>query len=701
MFQFSYLRIEARQMLRYTLKKTILIIMLLSSTILTAAKTSVSFSDPSGEKAFSATSTTMVYVDPHNITKDIDETFAVDIVVADVENLYGVDIPFQWDPSILEYVSHTAKIPVETYPDGILHQPGITIMDTADPTAGTYALAYACMNPAPVFDGTGIAFSMTFRVIKAGGCALEFSKNPITKLPLIQLSNNAGQPISYDSQDGYFETVGTSQASFTWQPQIGVVGKPTSFNASDSFTPGGTIVMYYWDFADGNKTASTSAEITHAFNDPGLYDVSLIVENDAGVNSSKTVEQVTIVASRNIEIMSISLSTSLAVINSTIQANVTVANTGYTTENSTLTAYYNTSATEWIMIDVADVVNLESGFIKMYSFTWDTTGVETEKYYVIKANATAVPCGNEADNTKISEPVYITLGAIHDLAVKTLRLQATHGNREFAVPVILGENVTLFVTIENLGSIPEQAFIVILSINNAHFWKWRIMEILSPGATKTLTWTWDKPAQPGGYNITAKALTRFDTNPQNNQLQQFLRVIDTPILNITYTPETLVVNQEIVLNASDSVHGDPNGQLTSYYWEIYAPGQELEEIPKYRSAESEISVSYTFIEAGNWTIVLRVEDSYGITYSETRTLTKAYRVIMTIRIKSVAGDVNGDGEVNIFDVVLAATQYYLDPENPGYDSVIVENADIALPYNGIIDLLDLVTIGYHYGEKFP
>ena len=161
-------------MLRCTLKITILVMLLfLSSTILIATKTNISLSDPSGEKAFSATSTAMVYVDPQNTTKDIDETFTVDIVVADVENLYGIDIQFKWYPSILEYVNHTAKIPVDTYPDGILHEPGILVMDDVDAVAGTYRVAYASMDPAPPFDGTGTIFEIVFHAKTNGTCVLE------------------------------------------------------------------------------------------------------------------------------------------------------------------------------------------------------------------------------------------------------------------------------------------------------------------------------------------------------------------------------------------------------------------------------------------------------------------------------------------------------------------------------------------------
>jgi len=618
-------------------KITVLAMMLfLTSTILIATKTNVSFSSPSGDGEIAATSEPLVYVDPENVMKNVSETFTIDVVIADIADLYGVDIQFKWDPLILEYVSHTAKIPVEDYPDGILHEPGITILDTADPVAGTYELAFACMDPAPVFDGTGIAFNITFTVIEEGGCFLEFPKNPTTGLPLIELSNKAGLPISYDSQDGRFETPGIPTAIFAWKPTIGVVGKPTIFNASESFAHDGTIVKYYWDFDDGNLINSTSAEITHVFNHSiftKIYSVSLIVEDNATVKSAPFVRTVTIVKSRNIEITSITLSSYKKQVNSTISVNALVTNNGYTNENFTLAAYYNTSATNWAKIDTEDVVNLGGGDETLYFFIWNTTGVEADKYYVIKVNSTVVPYEDETDNTKISEPAYITLEAIHDLAVTTLLLQATLGGDKFALPVIFGENALFTMSIENDGSVLEESYYVVVYSNGSSLNEWNITDALDAGAKKTLTYTWNSIPQHGLYNITVQVTVTDDNNTQNNQLQQMMRVIGKPILNITFTPETLVVNQETVLNASDSVHGDPNGQLTSYYWAIYAPGQELEEIPEYRSAESEISVSYTFTETGNWTIVLRVVDSYGITYIGTRDQTAAYRLTEMISVQ--------------------------------------------------------------------
>jgi hypothetical protein len=62
------------------------------------------------------------------------------------------------------------------------------------------------------------------------------------------------------------------------------------------------------------------------------------------------------------------------------------------------------------------------------------------------------------------------------------------------------------------------------------------------------------------------------------------------------------------------------------------------------------------------------------------------------------GDINEDHVVNILDVVLAGSQYMRKPTDPGYNSTIVSRADLAPPYNGIIDIIDMVTIIMHYGQ---
>ena len=120
---------------------------------------------------------TVVFVDPLEIILDemtVGQNFTISVKVFNVNNLYGIDLQFGWNSTVLKYVNHTKMIPVETYPDGILHSPTIPVHNDVDESAsmpgsapGTmYWLAEASMAPANTFNGTGIAFNMTFTVKK-------------------------------------------------------------------------------------------------------------------------------------------------------------------------------------------------------------------------------------------------------------------------------------------------------------------------------------------------------------------------------------------------------------------------------------------------------------------------------------------------------------------------------------------------------
>jgi hypothetical protein len=63
-----------------------------------------------------------------------------------------------------------------------------------------------------------------------------------------------------------------------------------------------------------------------------------------------------------------------------------------------------------------------------------------------------------------------------------------------------------------------------------------------------------------------------------------------------------------------------------------------------------------------------------------------------VKIK-IPGDVNSDGVVDIFDLVLASDAYGTQTGDPNYNP----EADIA-PRYGLVDIFDLVTIASHYGE---
>lgn len=69
-------------------------------------------------------------------------------------------------------------------------------------------------------------------------------------------------------------------ASFTDTPAQ--AGSPTSFNASASSDPEGTVASYHWNFGDGTTADTASPTTSHAYAAGGAYTVTLRVTDDEG-----------------------------------------------------------------------------------------------------------------------------------------------------------------------------------------------------------------------------------------------------------------------------------------------------------------------------------------------------------------------------------------------------------------------------------
>jgi hypothetical protein len=64
--------------------------------------------------------------------------------------------------------------------------------------------------------------------------------------------------------------------------------KPTTFNASDSHDPDGTIISYIWDFGDGNVTTTTNPIVIHVYAIVGNYTVILNVTDSQSLWNTAT-----------------------------------------------------------------------------------------------------------------------------------------------------------------------------------------------------------------------------------------------------------------------------------------------------------------------------------------------------------------------------------------------------------------------------
>jgi PKD repeat protein len=78
-------------------------------------------------------------------------------------------------------------------------------------------------------------------------------------------------------------------ASFTYSPTAPSVGSTTTFDASASYSPNGTITNYQWNFGDGNAVNTSNPIITHVYTLQGTYGVNLVViDNYTSTDSINT-----------------------------------------------------------------------------------------------------------------------------------------------------------------------------------------------------------------------------------------------------------------------------------------------------------------------------------------------------------------------------------------------------------------------------
>ena len=72
-------------------------------------------------------------------------------------------------------------------------------------------------------------------------------------------------------------------------------GDSVWLSAFASVDPDGGIVLYVWDFGDGESLVSPNARVRHRFTDSGAYSVRLTVVDDSGSHASSEPTEITVV----------------------------------------------------------------------------------------------------------------------------------------------------------------------------------------------------------------------------------------------------------------------------------------------------------------------------------------------------------------------------------------------------------------------
>jgi len=634
----------------------------------------------------------LVYVYPESIRVEVGQNFTISVVVynltnTDVQdpenptqwiplgNLYGFDIQFSWDPTIIRYINHTVTAPFRNYPNpvppspypGILNEPYMefknlvnetgNIPGAADPRVRAW-FVYASFTPAEAFNGNGTIFTMTFQAIKKGSSVLEIvdcTLSDINGEPIAKHKcNQYGGQWLIPPRNGEVSVGVPPKVDFTFWPDIGVVNLPINFTAIVTENAS-NIQEYIWDFGDGVQETVSQPTILHTYTVPSFeYDVSLKVRDAEGVESRTVTRKVTVVQSRDLKAIAISLSQKAVKPNSTFNVTVQILNVGTAPftfkENCTFEIYRNNTFVD--PHNPADLDPLNSKWTKIVSnWTLLTAPYPPEKHpspttitiplnstvvfgeyttvtsYYFLLRLTGVPEGYEANQTNniaISDYILYTSYDIVILKIYNVKYGYEQG-RTYKKPLIEGENATFECTIINQGVIVVN-FTVVFRLNDTVIQNIEVLN-LKPGANSTKSFIYRIESR-GNYTVSIRIVSEYEGMIADTW-QGWLRVIRPPKINVTVSNQNPTVGQRVTFEALVDVQ-EPNTNITLYKWEVYKPDSEQ----PFKTFWGNTTLSFSFDQPGKWTVIFEVYDSLGLKYDPKRPATNAYRVISEISVGS-------------------------------------------------------------------
>ncbi|MDH7477388.1 MAG: PKD domain-containing protein [Candidatus Bathyarchaeota archaeon] len=152
-----------------------------------------------------------------------------------------------------------------------------------------------------------------------------------------------------------------------------------------------------------------------------------------------------------------------------------------------------------------------------------------------------------------------------------------------------------------------------------------------------------------------------------------------PTADFIWYPATPYPNQTVTFDATLSTpgwNGTASPPIVSYEWDFGDGNITIVDVPK---------INHTYSIEGNYTVTLTITDSEGLQDSKTQT-------VRVTTAPPLIGDVNGDGKVDVKDLVLLIKAYGSYPGHPDWNP----NAD--LNGDNKVDVKDLVILIKHYGE---
>ncbi|MFQ5999426.1 MAG: PKD domain-containing protein [Candidatus Bathyarchaeia archaeon] len=515
-------------------------------------------------------------------------------------------------------------------------------------------------------------------------------------------------------------------ASFTYSPATPIVGETVTFNASLSTPNGGTITSYDWDFGDGNSANVNVSTTTHVYTTAGTYNVTLTVTDSENLTDTTW----TLITVRDYPVASFTHTPDRPLVNE----NVTFDASSSTPNGGSITSYF------WDFGDGSNgtgvIVTHAYATIGNYNVTltvtdsesltdtaWDI--LEVRKLPVATFTySPAAPLEGETVtfNASLSTPNGGTIVSYTwdfgdgSSPVTEADPITTHNYTTFGT-----YNVTLNITDSEDLTDTYWDTIRILIAPTANFTYSPTMPVINqtvtfnasasydPDGSSIVSYTWDfgdgsspvTEADPitthnytaeGTYNVTLTvtdddALT--DTMWKLVTVYTFVYVHDVAIISVTASAEVYVgdiVNITVVVkNEGTAVE---TFSVTVYYNGMSVETKTVKDLLAGSEATLTFNWNTTGVTVGSYTISAQASVVSGETDTADNSLTDGI-----VKVK-IMGDINGDGTVDIVDIVTIALAFGSSPGDPNW------NPDADLNGDGTVDIIDIVMAAIHFGETW-
>ncbi|MEM2702979.1 MAG: cohesin domain-containing protein [Candidatus Bathyarchaeia archaeon] len=600
-----------------------------------------------GIRTVSASSTAKIRVVPSLIKGlAVGKEFEINVTVENVENLYGFDIKFSWNSSILQCISYKAKVPVEMYPEGILHAPVQEVVNQVDNVGGTYRVAYSSQNPAPPFSGSGVIFSLKFKVIGYGTSILA-----ITSVKLADYSIPP-KPIPCETYNGAFKNYFPLPAKLRVEPGriIDATLVPCK-NFTVSVVINGAYDLAYFEFwLSYNKSIVQAEEIII----PSPFTaVSMDIFKDdgklRGAGLTKSASGNFTLASIKFHVIEFGAS-QINLYNITLKDSIGEP----LTYDEIKDAYFNNLLLARIFISPSELINPELvvGSIFHMNVSMESAIDFYGYQYYINYDPRVLICAGVLILSPTDEVHYDAILQVNQ------RLGSIYVNVSYyppAQPVTVNETRTIgiiYFQVKNYGS-------TIIDLNNIKI-----------------------------VNAEGGIIAHLEDGSEDSFFATL--TADVAIIEITLSAQAVYPGKFVNVSVTACNVGDMTSSfnVTLYFNGAIVGLKNVFDLPPNNTITLNFVISTAGLQPCNRYQVLAVASKaqYEVNMANNELAT-------FLKVKML-GDINGDGIIDIFDITAANIAYDSKVGDPLWN----EEADLAPPW-GIIDIFDLTTLGVLFGTQ--